>query len=194
MPNLPPRRSSEPSYFSDPLSDIRRELDSVFERFMGEGFMPMARALTGASMSPQLDIRMEGGKVELEIDLPGVNPDDVDITLQDRMLTIKGERHEERKEGDGDTQVRERRFGRFERRVQLPEGVDEESLDARFEKGVLAISARLKKGMEQQRRIRIAGASDKSGRSSEQTRRGSEKAMPAEKPEAQPGSAGSRPK
>jgi hypothetical protein len=76
----------------------------------------------------------------------------------------------------------------------LPEGVDEESLDARFEKGVLAISARLKKGMEQQRRIRIAGASDKSGRSSEQTRRGSEKAMPAEKPEAQPGSAGSRPK
>ncbi|MGE8941665.1 Hsp20/alpha crystallin family protein [Leptospira interrogans] len=161
---------------------------------MGEGFMPMARALTGASMSPQLDIRMEGGKVQLEMDLPGVNPDDVDITLQDRMLTIKGERHEEHKEGEGDTQFRERRFGRFERRVQLPEGIDEDSLDARFEKGVLAISARLKKGLEQQRRIRIAGASEKSGRSSEQARRGSEKAMPTEKSEGQSGGTSARPR
>lgn len=184
MPNLSPRRPTEPSYFSDPLTDIRRELDSVFERFMGEGFMPMARALTGASMSPQLDMRMDDGKLQLEMDLPGVNPDDVEITLHDGMLNIKGERHEEFKEGEGDTQVRERRFGRFERRVRLPEGIDEESLDAHFEKGVLSINAHMKKGVEQQRRIRIAGASEKSSRPSEQARRpAAEKQTPTEKSE-----------
>ncbi len=164
MPNLSPRRSQDPSHFADPFADIRRELDQVFERFMGEGFMaPLQRTFGAGSLSPQLDVRMENGKMQLDMDLPGVNPNDVDIMLQDGILTIKGERREERTEGEGDAQLRERRFGRFERRIQLPDGVDEESLDARFENGVLAISARLKKGMEHQRRIRIAGASGSSG-------------------------------
>jgi len=198
MSNLSPRRSHDPSYFADPFADIRRELDHVFERFMGEGFMPMPRAFATTLMSPQLDLRMDDGKMRLEMDLPGVNPDDVDIMLQDGLLTIKGERREERKEGEGDTQVRERRFGRFERRVQLPDGVDEDSLDARFEKGVLSISARLKKGMEHQRRIRIAGASggrsektrELSGRQAEQGRRAATEK--SEKQDPQTGSAGTQ--
>ena len=157
MPSMLPRRFTDP-YRNAPLSDIRRELDQVFDRFLGEGFAPKVRSLSSDALTPQLDVKMEGEELQLEMDLPGVNPDDVEIMLQEGMLTIKGERHEERKEDNGGTHLKERRFGRFERRIRLPDGIDDDSMHARIDKGVLTISAHMKKGLEQQKRIQIAGA------------------------------------
>ena len=145
-----------PRQMMDPFQAIRRELDDVFERFMGEGFMPMPTRQMRA-ISPQLDVCMEGDSLRIEADLPGVDPENVECSVQEGVLTIKGERQETRREGNGNI-VQERSFGRFERRITLPEGIDEESLDASFEKGVLTITAHMKPGVGQQRRIQIASA------------------------------------
>ncbi len=142
----------------DPLQDIRRELDDVFDRVLGEGFMPrMAQPMERGTIAPQIDICLEDDTLRIDADLPGVDPENIECTLKEGVLTIRGERREERTEGDGGL-VRERRFGRFERRVTLPEGIDEENLEARFDKGVLTITARMKPGIGQPRRIQIAGA------------------------------------
>ncbi len=149
---MPMRRN-----FFDPFQEIRRELDQVFDRFLGEGFTPLPTQLREMSMiSPSIDVCMEGDTLRIDADLPGVNPEDVECMLKDNVLTIKGERRLERTEGDGG-QMRERRFGQFERRIMLPEGIDEENLEARFDKGVLTITAHMKSGIGQPKRIQIAG-------------------------------------
>ena len=148
-------------FMIDPFQEMRRELDSVFERFVGEGFAPPSLPMSvrrgeGAMISPQLDVRMKGDALEIKADLPGVDPENLDCSVQNGMLTIKGERREERNE-DGGHVLKERRFGRFERRLSLPEGIDEDNIQAQFDKGVLTITAPMKSGVGQQRKIQIAG-------------------------------------
>jgi HSP20 family protein len=152
------------SRFIDPFQDIRREFDQLFERFLGEGYTPLPipvptspRALVGGQqLVPQIDMRMDKGQLVIEADLPGVSPDEVDITLQDGMLTIRGEREDEHVENRGSLHIKERRFGEFERRIRLPEGIDENSMQASFENGVLKVTAQMKPGIGQQRRIEIS--------------------------------------
>lgn len=108
------------------------------------------------AISPQLDVCMEGDMLRVETDLPGVEPQNVECTLKDGVLTIRGERQETRREGEKG--VRERKFGRFERRITMPDGIDEDSLEARFNNGVLTITAHMRPDVGQQRRIQIAGS------------------------------------
>lgn len=153
----------------DPLQDIKRELDQVFDRFLGEGFAP-SPAQTGemGMISPNVDVCVEGDTLRIDADLPGVEPEDVECTLKEGVLTIKGERRSKRAgEGDG-SRRRERKFGRFERVIELPEGVDEESMEARFDKGVLTITAHMKPGFGRPKRIRIAGKGASQGTGTQQ--------------------------
>lgn len=152
-----------PRYVSDPFQEIKRELDEVFERFAGEGFFPRpAERPESKTISPMVDISLEGETLRVEMDLPGVDADDVDCALSQGMLTVRGERRKQEAEG-GPSRLRERRFGRFERRIPMPDDLDENSLEARFERGVLTITARLKPGAGQPRRIQIAGAGQQAG-------------------------------
>lgn len=149
-----------PRYISDPFQQIRQELDEVFDRFLGEGLFPEAAQWIGRSAtSPRIDISKDGGTLRVEVDLPGVEPDDVECTLSENVLTIKGERQKPQPETKPG-QVQERRFGPFERRITLPEDIDEDSLEARFDRGVLTITARMKADQGQPRRIKIAGADE----------------------------------
>lgn len=158
-----------PRYFSDPFQEIRRELDEVFERFSGEGFFPpAAERLERTTISPMIDISMEGETMRVQMDLPGVDPDDVDCTLTEGVLTVKGERRRPAVEGEPG-RLQERRFGRFERRIPMPDDIDEDSLEARFDHGVLTITAHMKGGAGQPRRIRIAGAGQQAGGGPQQT-------------------------
>lgn len=146
-----------PRHTMDPFQQIRRELDQVFDRILGEGFGPMLTSRSEiAAPTVQLDVSMEGDTVRIEADLPGVEPQNVECTFQDGVLTISGER---RDTSEGRL-VQERRFGRFQRRITLPEGTDEDSLDARFQNGVLTITARMMPGVGQQRRIQVSGTSE----------------------------------
>jgi HSP20 family protein len=88
---------------------------------------------------PAMDLVEEGDHYVLRADLPGVREEDINVELEDNVLTISGERraeHEERREGYYRV---ERASGRFSRSLTLPEGIDPESIEAQFENGVLTV-------------------------------------------------------
>jgi HSP20 family protein len=88
---------------------------------------------------PAMDLVEEGDHFVLRADLPGVGEDEVNVELEDNVLTISGERrseHEERKEG---YHRLERASGRFSRSLTLPDGVEPQSIDAKFDNGVLTV-------------------------------------------------------
>ena len=94
----------------------------------------------------------------IRAELPGVKPEDVDITLERGVLTISGERKAEEERRGAGYFVRERRHGSFRRSMQLPEGVDENSINARYQDGVLEVRVAGIAAVQEPRRIQIEGA------------------------------------
>jgi HSP20 family protein len=121
------------------LNTIQSEMNRLFNTFF-EGATP-ANGSTGQLRRwiPAMDLVESDDHFELRADLPGVSEGDVNIEVEDNVLTISGERkseHEQRK--DGYYRV-ERASGHFQRSLTLPEGVDPEGIEASFDKGVLEV-------------------------------------------------------
>lgn len=96
---------------------------------------------TGESLwSPQVEVRQKGDRLVIRADLPGVSKDDLHVDVQDDMLTIRGERREEREENEEGFYRSERRYGEFYRAIPLPEGIDADRCEASYQDGVLEIS------------------------------------------------------
>jgi HSP20 family protein len=129
------RTSAAPSIW-DELSTARREVDRAFDRFLNQP------AGTQAMWMPAVDVRETHDEVHVTVELPGMKSEDVTVTLENGVLTIGGEKKQERQEGkdEGDYYLFERRYGRFERSFTLPRTVDAEHIRARFEDGVLTIT------------------------------------------------------
>ncbi|MEO6866907.1 MAG: Hsp20/alpha crystallin family protein [Gaiellales bacterium] len=135
---------------SQEISLLQGDMNHLFERFFGSAAPEKSRR-----WSPAMDMSEEGGYFVLRSDLPGISEDDVKIEIHDRTLSISGERNYEQKTGEDSGYIRmERSFGRFERSVTLPEGVDFEAIEASFDRGVLEL--RIPKPVEAEpRRIEI---------------------------------------
>ena len=140
----------ERSFGLAPMFGLRREIDRLFDdTFFGRG--------TGASWNPAVDIREMPKELRLDVELPGLTEDDIEIEVENGTLTIRGEKSAERKEGEeGRFHLVERTYGSFQRSFQLPQGVDEKQIQADFDKGVLHISIP-KAALPQPRRIQIGG-------------------------------------
>ena len=87
-----------------------------------------------------MDIVRDGDKVTVQASLPGVQPDDIDVTIEGGVLTIKADTKVEEEREDGGYVVRERRSGSFHRSLRLPEHVDTDKVEPRYENGVLTIT------------------------------------------------------
>jgi HSP20 family protein len=115
----------------DPFRDLRTAEDE-FDRLVG-------RAFSRDTWMPALDVRESDERFDVKIDLPGLDPKDVNVTFEDGMLTVSGKRQFE-SEDKGETWHRvERGFGTFARSIRLPQTADTERIDASFEKGVLTV-------------------------------------------------------
>lgn len=123
----------------DPFAALHREVEKVFEDFTKS--WPSVSALTGRGMLvPNIDVSETDKGLEVTAELPGVDEKDVDVTLADNILTIKGEKKSEREEKGEGRYVSERSYGAFQRSFSLPYEVDEANVEAKFDKGVLKIS------------------------------------------------------
>lgn len=147
LPNLVPfQRKSQVSSSGHPIlrgwEDMHQEMDRIFDNFFNDAFgrAPLGTAM--ASMSPlalQLDISETDKAYVVTAELPGLEEKDVDITLTDGILTLKGEKQqEEEKEGKTFHRI-ERRYGSFKRTLQLPGDADENAINATMRNGVLQI-------------------------------------------------------
>jgi HSP20 family protein len=151
---LRPSRRGGGGGFWDPLSEVNRMFDDVLG---GLTRRPGGRQ-TGAESTewaPAVDVLQRDGDLVVRAELPGVSPEDVDITLQNQVLTISGQRREEQEEQRGGYYVRERRSGLFSRSMTVPEGVDEDSIRARYENGVLEVTIQGAAAVREPRRIQI---------------------------------------
>ena len=89
---------------------------------------------------PQIDVQQRDDRIVVRIDLPGTAPADVQLRIEDDVLIIEGERRTERELEEGGIVRTERLYGRFQRKIPLPDGADPESAEARFANGVLEVN------------------------------------------------------
>jgi HSP20 family protein len=125
-----------PSPFGELLS-LRQAMDRLFEdsfvRPSGWG------ASTSDSMSLPVDVSTSTAELTVQTALPGIKPEDVEITVENGTLTIRGETRSERKSGEGDYLVQEIRRGTFARSIALPNGLEPDKATASFENGLLTL-------------------------------------------------------
>jgi HSP20 family protein len=119
----------------------RRGALGSFEREMQDLLSRIApwRWSEGATLAPATDIYREDGTLVVRTELPGVDPEAIDVEVVGTTLRIRGEKRHEREVADADRYVYECRYGKFERDVPLPEGVDASAVVARFDHGVLTV-------------------------------------------------------
>ncbi len=118
------------------LNQLRREMDRMFES-TGEG--EENSAIATADWIPAVDIKENKDAFELQVDVPGVDPKDIDVHMENGILTIKGERESEKKEEKEGYKRVERQYGSFYRRFSLPDTADADKIAAKCKNGVLDI-------------------------------------------------------
>lgn len=127
---LPVRVSSG---YVDPVETTQRDFNAMLNRFFGG-------QQDGGRLAPfGVDVREDGDHLYVEAELPGFRKEDVEITLENQTLTISAERKEEQ-EKKGDLLLHERRYRQFVRSFTLPPVVDEKSVDAKLQDGVLTVT------------------------------------------------------
>ncbi len=137
---------------------LRREIDKLFDEAMGGGGRRMGWA-------PAVDIQEDETEIAIMAELPGLKPEQVEVTCENGVLIIRGEKSEERKENDQNRRYHliERTYGGFSRSFRLPQGLDESKIEASFEHGVLTVHVP-KAALPQPKKIQISTGSTGQGR------------------------------
>jgi HSP20 family protein len=141
----------------DIFSAMRDDMDRLFERFEhGWPRGPTAFGRDERLTMPELDVRESTDAITVEAELPGVDEKDVTVTLTNGILTIRGEKKQEKEEKGESYHLTERSFGSFERSIRLPDTIDDAKVEAMFDKGVLKVTAAKKpEAVKAERKIEI---------------------------------------
>jgi len=126
----------------DPFRTFRSQFDRLFEDFFGDYDAPATPGEAAAvpTISPSLDVSETDKAYEIAVELPGVAEKDIDVSVFDGVLAIKGEKRSESEAKEKNYHRVERSYGSFERRLTLPAEADAEKIDAGFANGVLTVT------------------------------------------------------
>lgn len=158
---IQPRKQSEPARSEGwpPFESLRREIDRLFEDFHPFGWSPpsrggdLSRALRGAwPVAPAMDMVEKEAEFEITAELPGIDEKNIEISVGEDALTIKGVKTEEKEQSEKDYHISERRYGAFQRSFALPRGIDADRIEAKVAKGVLSVT--LPKSAEAQKQAK----------------------------------------
>jgi len=143
-----------------PFESLRREIDQLFDNFHS-GFWrtPTIPTVfdTRVASAPAVDFAEHDKAYEVTAELPGLEASDIDVKFAHDMLTISGEKKEEKEEKKKDYYLSERRYGSFQRSFQLPDGIDSNKIEAKFDKGVLKVTLpKTEKAQNHEKKIPIA--------------------------------------
>lgn len=121
------------------LGRLRRDMDDLWKRFFdADPGLPATRG-EGFSFVPVVNVKETEEAVEVTAEVPGLKPEEIEVSLTGDVLTLKGEKKEEREEDQGSYHVVERRFGSFQRSFRLPMEVERDKLTAKHKDGVLTV-------------------------------------------------------
>jgi HSP20 family protein len=140
--------------FRREIESLHRDMDRLFDDFVGGMARPMQ--MTGSwsfgDVAPSVDVTEDDKAFHVAVELPGMDEKDIDLTLTDGLLTIRGEKRDTQESKGKDFYRKERSFGAFRRALPIPGEVDDAKIDASFKKGVLSIT--LPKSEEARKKIR----------------------------------------
>jgi len=151
-----------PSRFQDPFQSFRTEMDRLFDSFLGG--MPSLTSLrqgfpSTQVITPTLDVKENEKEIVVKADLPGMDEKDINLTVHNGVLSLRGEKKSEHTDERDNYHVMERSYGSFQRSIRLPDTVDEDKAEARFDKGVLTITLpKRPETVSAQKKIQIKGA------------------------------------
>lgn len=134
---------------------LQSDINRLFDAFMS----PFERTEMKNSVSPRLDIAELKDKYEIKAELPGMDENDINLSVEDGLLTISGEKKAETEEKDKGYYLRECSYGSFSRTVRLPDNIADDKISAQFKKGVLIVD--MPKTQQQQSKARKIAISSK---------------------------------
>ncbi|WP_298727313.1 Hsp20/alpha crystallin family protein [uncultured Ferrovibrio sp.] len=142
---------------SNPLEALHKEVDRLFGGFFDDLSLP-AWPLKHDRNVPKIDFKEAKTEYQLDAELPGIPAKDVQVSVANGVLTLKGEKKAEKEEKDKNYIRVERSYGRFERSFSLPADADEAKITASSKDGVLTIVIPKKEGAQQARQIEVNAA------------------------------------
>lgn len=160
-------RSLQPWSGWQDLSRFRRDFDELFNRILGSG---VATPVYERATVPAVESLIEGNRVVVRADLPGIDPKDIEVTVAGNTMTIRGSRRQRQEEKDRDFLHREVYYGSFERSLTLPEGVQADQVKASYRDGVLELTAPLP-AQQASRKVPIEIEGDRSKQPAESGKR-----------------------
>ena len=150
-----------------PFENLRREVDRLFDDFHPFSWRgSLSRALRDIDLpsiewpvAPAVDLTEKDGQYEITAELPGMDEKNVEVKVANGTLTIRGEKTEETQEEKKDYHVSERRYGSFQRAFRIPEGVDDDKIEASFSKGLLTVKLpKTAEAVKNEKKIEIKAA------------------------------------
>jgi HSP20 family protein len=150
-----------PTRYQDPFQSFRTEMDRLFDSFLGgvPSLTGLRQGFGEAQMTPTLDVKENEKEIVVKADLPGMDERDINLTIHNGVLSLRGEKKSEHTDQRENYHVMERSYGSFQRSIRLPETIDEDKAEARFDKGVLTITLPKRPEMVgTQKKIEIKGA------------------------------------
>lgn len=144
MTSLLPDLWSRDDSVNNSFRNLQKEIDRVFHNFTSSDIMsssaPDWRSNSNLNLLPRIDVSETDKEISIEVELPGVERKDVDITVVDQLLTIKGSKNTEQETKEKNYHLIERSRGSFERTIPLGFEVDSNQVDAKFHNGVLSLT------------------------------------------------------
>jgi len=136
-------------------SSLQDRMNRLFRDRFGEG---REETLTSAGFAPSVDVYEDEHNVTLKIEVPGIDEKDIDVRIENNVLTVHGERKFEKEEKEENYRRIERQYGSFTRSFTLPNTVDTEKASANYDKGVLKITlAKKAEAKPKQIKVNVAG-------------------------------------
>ena len=138
-----------------PVMDIRQRMDSLFDQMMHDWPMPsfgrdfwsmrpagarLDRPFGNGMVDVSFEVAESDDAIEITAELPGIDEDNVELSVNDGVLTVRGEKKAETEEKQKDYYLAERRYGAFQRAFRIPDSVDQDKIAAKFNKGVLHLT------------------------------------------------------
>ena len=135
------------------VAELRSQMDRLFDSFLREPFADFSNGLT-RGWAPAIDVAEDEKEVTIRAEVPGMQPSDLDITVQGDQLVISGEKKEHSEKKDKDFHHVETRYGTFRRSVQLPPNADSQKVTADYNHGILTIRVQ-KSPLAQPKKVEI---------------------------------------
>jgi HSP20 family protein len=128
------------------VSRLRREMDRLWDDYYGSGrrgLQPLE-----AEFAPAVDVKESAEAVVVKAEVPGIDAQDINISVTGDVLTINGEKKSEREEKEANYHLVERNYGSFSRAIKLPAAVDLDKIEAKYDQGVLTVTCPKKEAVK----------------------------------------------